>query len=183
MAATIELIADYLNQEGLKFRVDEDRILTGFHTHHYRDSDGDEGISLVIRLEEDGEFLKIIAPKVYSYPDGPHKGVLFQLLLMISWGTKMIQYEYDVRDGEVRAIIEFPLEDALLTKKQLCRCLHGIAGLVDENHDKVVAAMEKGELPKPDEDDESMAALWQEFQEFLEQKRRAEEGGNHGLPG
>ena len=182
MADTIEQIAEFLKSEGLNFKVDDNRILSGFMMHNYKDSDGDPGISLVIRLEEDGEFLKVIAPRVYSYPDGSHKAALFQLLLMISWDTKMIQYEYDVTDGEVRAIIEFPLEDAILTKNQLMRCLNGIAGLVDENHENVLAAMETGELPKPEEGDENMAALWQEFQEFLEQKRRAEEGGGHGLP-
>jgi len=181
MAATVEQIAGFLKEDGLNFKVDGDRILTGFRTHHYKAHDGDAGISLVIRLEEDGEFLKIIAPRVYSYPDGPHKAVLFQLLLMISWDTKMIQYEYDMSDGEVRAIIEFPLEDATLTKNQLMRCLHGIAGLVDDNHENVVTAMTKGELPNPDEGEE-MARLWQEFQAFVEQKRRAEGAGDHGLP-
>jgi hypothetical protein len=135
----------------------------------------------VIHLAEEGEFLRIMAPGAYSYPDGPHKAAVFQTMLMIGWAKKMIQYEYDMSDGEVRAIIEFPLEDATLTKKQLMRCLHGIAGLVDESHEHVVAAMTNGELPKP-EDDEDMARLWQEFQAFLEQKRRAEGGEDHGLP-
>lgn len=183
MPATIAQIAEFLEADGLPFKTDGERIRTGFKTHVYRDKDGDPGISLVIRLEEDGEFFKIIAPRVYEYADGPNKGALFQVLLMISWNTKMIQYEYDVSDGEVRAIIEFPLEDSTLTKKQLMRCLHGIAELVDNNHEKVVAAMTKGELPDPSDDDSEMARLWAEFQVFLEQKRRSEEGGaDHGLP-
>ena len=180
MATSIQQITGFLDAAGLKYRIDDDLARTGFNTNTYRDTDGESGVSLVIAVEEDGEFLKIVAPSIYKYLDGPHKAALFQVLLMVSWDTKMVQFEYDMGDGEVRAIIEFPLEDAQLTQNQLLRCIHSIAAIVDENHERITAAMTKGELPKP-ESKEDMAALWQEFQSFLEQKRRNE--GNHGLPG
>jgi len=188
MPTTIEQITGFLDDEGMKYRVEDGIIRTGFHTSTYRDVDGDPGLALVIKLEDlesEGEFLKVIAPNVYKYPDGPHKAALFQLLLMISWDTKMMQYEYDVRDGEVRAIMEFPIADSTLTKRQLMFCLHGLAALADENHEAIVAAMSKGELPKRDDDDEEMAAMWREFQEFVEWKKRSasEPDGDHGLPG
>lgn len=44
----------------------------------------------------------------------------------------MLQWEYDPSDGEIRAIIEFPLEDAEMTERQFNRCLHGLVQLVDE---------------------------------------------------
>jgi hypothetical protein len=183
MATTIEQISEFLESEDLHFEVDENIIRTGFKTDNYRDSDGDEGVRIVIALEENGEFIKIVAPMVYKYPDGPHKAVLFQLLLMISWQTKMLQYEYDVTDGEVRAIIEFPLEDADLTKTQLMRCLRWIAKATDDHHGDIVAAMTKGELPKREEsEEEDMAQLWDEFQQFLQQKRQQKGGDGHGLP-
>ena len=184
MATTIEQISEFLESEGIHFGADGNIIRTGFKTEKYRDPDGDEAVRIVISLEENGEFIKIVAPMVYKYPDGPHKAVLFQLLLMISWQTKMLQYEYDVSDGEVRAIIEFPLEDADLTKTQLMRCLRWIARATDKHHDEVVAAMTKGELPKPEEpEEEDMAQLWDEFQQFLDQRRRQQKGGDgHGLP-
>lgn len=183
MATTVEQVAEFLESEGLHFHVDGETIRTGFHTDNYRDPDGDEGVRIIILLKENGEFIQIVAPTIYMYPEGPHKAVLFQLLLMISWRTKMLQYEYDEDDGEVRCIIEFPLEDAELTKKQLLRCLHWIARATDENHADIVTAMTKGELPKPEEpDDTDMASLWEEFQQFLEQKKRQQEGGDHGLP-
>lgn len=183
MAATIEQISEFLKSEDLHFEADGNIIRTGYQTENYRDPDGDEGVRIVICLEEKGEFIKIVAPMVYKYPDGPHKAALFQLLLMISWRTKMLQYEYDVNDGEVRAIIEFPLEDAELTKTQLMRCLRWIAKATDKHHGDIVAAMTKGELPKPEEpEEEDMAQLWEEFQQFLEQKRLQKGGDDHGLP-
>jgi hypothetical protein len=183
MPTSIEQVAEFLEEEGLEFDVAGDTIRTGFQTRHYRDEDGDEGVRIVIAVEEDGEFIKVIAPMVYKYPDGPHKAALFQLLLMISWKTKMLQYEYDANDGEVRLIIEFPLEDSTLTSKQLLRCLRWIAKATDENHEHIVAAMTKGELPKRESPmDTDMAAMWEEFQQFMEWKRRQQGNGGHGLP-
>jgi len=183
MAATIEQISEFLKDDGLDFKIDGNIIRTWFKTHNYRDANGNTSLGLIIRLEENGEFLKIMAPAVYKYSAGPYKAALFQVLLMVSWDTKMIQYEYDVSVGEVRANIEFPLEDSSLTQKQLMRCLHSIAGIVDENHGKVVAVIERGELPEADDGD--MGELWLEFQEFLEHKKRAAGGADdgHGLPG
>jgi len=183
MPSTIKQITEFLDAEGMKYSVEDGFIRTGFETTNYRDTDGKSAVHLVIALdslESEGEFLKVVAPNVYKYPDGPHKAALFQLLLMISWNTKMIQYEYDARDGEVRAIVEFPIADSMLTQRQLMYCMHGIASLIDENHAVVVAAMTKGEIPKPSNEEEEMAGLWAEFQAFLEQKKRATPG--HGLP-
>jgi hypothetical protein len=101
---------------------------------------------------------------------------------MVSWSTPLVQFEYDTSDGEVRAAIEVPLDDSTLSKAQLVRCLRTLAGVVDDHHATIFAAMTRGEIPKPPTDAE-MAALWAEFQEFLAQKRRATAaGGGHGLP-
>lgn len=187
MPATIEQITEFLEAEGLECKIEDGFIRTVFRTSTYRNGDGDPVVGIVVvldDLENAGEFLKVIAPNVYNYSDGPHKAALFQLLLMISWDTKMIQYEYDAGDGEVRAIVEFPIADSTLTMRQFMYCLHGITTLIDENHEAVVAAMTKGELPKREENNAEMAALWREFQEFVEQKKRSAGGSadDHGLP-
>ncbi|MFU8844980.1 MAG: hypothetical protein ACNA7V_14340, partial [Bacteroidales bacterium] len=134
MATTLETIGTYLDEMGMKYVLkDEDRprILTGFKMKSYRDTDGDPSLSIVIALLENGEYLKIFAPNCYSYKDGPHKRALFEACLAISWRTKLIQFEYDPSDGEVRCIVEWPLEDAPLTKRQLERSLKGIVNLLD----------------------------------------------------
>lgn len=180
MATTLNQIADFLKEQDIKHRLDleKNHIRTGFGTKHYSDKDGDNGVQLVIKLEEDGEFIKVFAPNAYSYPEGPHKFALFQTLLQVSWRTKMIQFEYDKNDGEIRAIIEFPLEDALLTKKQLMRCVLGIVQILDEYHEDIIAAMEHGKLPADEGD------LFAEFQEFLRQRKgqRANPSDGSDLP-
>jgi hypothetical protein len=69
-------------------------------------------------------------------------------MLAISWETKMLQWEYDPSDGEIRAIIEFPLEDSMLTERQFNRCLSGLIQIVDNIAlPRLQEVMETGEDP------------------------------------
>jgi hypothetical protein len=69
----------------------------------------------------------------------------------------MLQWEYDPSDGEIRAIIEFPLEDALLTERQFNRCLYSLVQLVDELAlPRLQMVMETGEDPGDIEEGERL---------------------------
>ncbi len=128
MAVSVQEIGGYLDQLGWDYRIDEeeDRIVTGV------EGDRVEDFLIVIQLDEDGKFFRIFAPQVLSgVKDHPHKAAILQTMLVISWETKMLQWEYDPSDGEIRAIIEFPIEDSTLTEKQFNRCLSGLVQLVD----------------------------------------------------
>jgi hypothetical protein len=129
MGVTLKQIAQYLERAGWNYQLDEkeNRILTGVYAENL------ENFLIVVQLEEDGEFFEMFAPRVMSgIKDHPHKAAILQTMLSISWETKMLQWEYDPDDGEIRAIIEFPLEDSTLTEKQFNRCLYGLVQLVDE---------------------------------------------------
>ncbi|MDY6902400.1 MAG: hypothetical protein SWZ49_30670 [Cyanobacteriota bacterium] len=128
MAVNVQEIAEYLDQLGWDYRIDEDeeRIVTGV------EGDNVEDFLIVVQLDEDGKFFRVFAPQVLSgVKDHPHKAAILQTMLVISWETKMLQWEYDPSDGEIRAIIEFPIEDSTLTEKQFNRCLSGLVQLVD----------------------------------------------------
>jgi len=144
MATTLDEIAKYLDEDNLRYQRREEDIITGFGTKQYRDSDEDLHIRIVIAPSENGEYLKVFCPGVYNCSQSPHKAIALQTLLLVSWRTKLVQFEYDENDGEIRAIIEFPLEDALLTKKQLLRCLSGIAQIVDQFDPVIRGALERG---------------------------------------
>lgn len=145
MGATLDQIARYLDNAGWKYRVEEDesRILTGVYAENV------ENFLIVVQLDEDGEFFELFAPRLLSgINDHPHKAAILQTMLSISWETKMLQWEYDPSDGEIRAIIEFPLEDSILTEKQFNRCLHGLIQIVDElAMPRLQAVLETGEDP------------------------------------
>ncbi len=160
MGATLEQIAGFLDNKEWKYRLDrqESRILTGVYGENIED------FLIVIQLDEDGEFFEIFAPRVLAgVKDHPHKTAILQTMLCISWETKMLQWEYDPSDGEIRAIIEFPLEDAILTERQFYRCLHSLVQLVDELAlPRLQAVMETGEDPGDLEEGERLLLALQE---------------------
>jgi hypothetical protein len=160
MGTTIRQIAAYLDGQGWKYSLDEEfsRIITGVQ------ADNVENLLIVIQLDEDGNFFRMFAPQVLeSVLDHPHKAAILEAMLRISWETKMLQWEYDSSDGEIRAIIEFPLEDALLTEKQFNRCLQGLVQIVDELAvPRLTTVMETGEDPGDIEEGERLLLQLQE---------------------
>ena len=120
MGATLQQIANYLDNKGWTYDIDEAdyRIVTGVEAENV------ENFVIVIQLDEEGKFFKLFAPQVLSdIQDHPHKDAILQTMLCISWETKMLQWEYDPSDGEMPAITEVPLEYSLLTEKHFSRCL------------------------------------------------------------
>jgi hypothetical protein len=160
MATTLKQIATFLDKKEWKYRIDEEgcRILTGVYGENLED------FLIVIQLDEEGEFFEIFAPRVLAgVKDHPHKTAILQTMLCISWETKMLQWEYDPSDGEIRAIIEFPLEDAILTERQFNRCLSSLVQLVDELAlPRLQAVMETGEDPGDMEEGERLLLALQE---------------------
>jgi len=79
----------------------------------------------------------------------------------------MVQFEYDPDDGEIQAIVEFALEDSMLTRQQLMRTIYALTDALEEYHDAVHDAITGGlPLEKPSE-------LRKNYERFL-QERRAE---------
>lgn len=143
MATTLGTIEGFMVADGLKYSLHDDYIRTSFATDLYRDPDGDPSVFIITRVEEDGEYFKLMAPNLYHYPpDGPNTAEVFRTLLGICWRSKLIKYEYDERDGEIRAIVEFPLEDSSLSSRQFIRCLNGLVQIIDEYHAAIAAAMD-----------------------------------------
>lgn len=146
MATDFNVIKSYLKDEGYSFihSNGSEYIETSIKTENYRNDDSAKSLSLFIKLEEDGKFIKVLAPYVYrcALKSGSNrKAALFQALLQICWKTKMVQFEYDSDDGEIRAIIEFPLEDTPLSKSQLVRVMSTLSSVVDLYHEEIVKAL------------------------------------------
>jgi hypothetical protein len=128
MGVTLQQIAKYLDNLDWDYELEQeaDRIITGVEAENV------EELLIVVQLDEDGKFFRLFAPQVLAgVKNHPHKEAILQTMLSISWETKMLQWEYDPSDGEIRAIIEFPLEDSILTEKQFNRCLRGLFQIVD----------------------------------------------------
>ncbi len=114
---------------------------------------------MIIKLEENGEFFKVFTPSAYKYKEGPRLLAVLETSMYVSWLTKMVQFEYDPSDGEIRAIIEFPLEDGKGTAKQLKRVLGGLVSIVDEYDPMIRAAIDTGKFVPKKEDKSGISEL------------------------
>lgn len=159
MATTIEAIAGMLAAEGLNFQLNDDETISlGFQTETYRNILGDPGVMVLIQVLENGEYLKVFAPNAFD-ARGEFADVLLRACVMVQWKTKLIQFEYDVSDGELRVIVEFPLEDAVLTHRQLIRCVHGLVGILDEFYPVLYRALHEGVIHFQDADERQVEVL------------------------
>lgn len=159
MAVTIDQIAQMLAELGLKYEKKSDTvIITAFHTKKYRHPGGAQALPLVIELSENGEYFKVFSPMAFQI-QGEHVDAFLKACMMIQWKTKLIQFEYDANDGEIRPIVEFPIEDGTITKAQLQRCLYGITQIVDEFYPTLEKAARTGEIEFPDDPTEQSLSL------------------------
>lgn len=171
MATTIAQVKSLLTANSVKFRDgnSSNELVMGWTTSRYTDPDtGNKTAFLVIRLEEDGEFIKIYSPRCFS-SEVPHKQALLEALLGICWRTKLLQFELDNSDGEIRAIVEWPIEDSSLTWNQLLRAIRTLVHLLDEYYDFLIKAGRTGILSWTDESDAERAG---EIQSTIEKLRR-----------
>jgi len=162
MATTLGQLAGFLDEHDLRYEVDseESAIIVAFacppDEDEYKTPDGDAMVRLVIRLAEDGEFLSIFSPNAWNLDDCPYKEIILECIPAIQSQYKMLRFDFDPADGELRPNIDLPLEDATLTSRQFHRMIQGLIESV-RRFDRVIRpAMETGEVlfalrdsPKP----------------------------------
>ncbi len=116
-----------------------------FPTEHYADDDGDKRLLIIVVLEENGEYIKVLSPFAMK-AKGRHADDLLKACMMVQWKTKLVQFEYDDTDGEIRPIIEWPVEDGTVTAKQLARAITGLVQIVDRFYPVLERALAKGKI-------------------------------------
>lgn len=166
MATSLDQIEGFLRARQYNCRREDDKnwIVAPFEYEHLNP------LIVVVMIEEDGRFVKIFAPRLFKYIEGPYKLLLMQTMLLISWETKMLQWEYDPIDGEVRGMVEFPVEDSILTEAQFFRAFDGLVQLVMMCYPRLKSVLSNGIDPgregKARDDDK----LTRAFLDFLKDK-------------
>ena len=127
MAITLIDLSQHLERRNWRYKIvaEQQAILTGLAGKNIPQ------ISIALQLSEDGECLQFQALNLLSIKDSVFKGVAFQTLLSLNYQIKLLNFEYDPIDGEVRGVIEFPLEDGGLSDQQFDRCLDCLVLMVD----------------------------------------------------
>ncbi|TAN82761.1 MAG: hypothetical protein EYR95_18595, partial [Phormidium sp. SL48-SHIP] len=104
-----------------------------------------QGLTVLISLEEDGEFVKMVLPQLLTLPsDHPHSELGLQCLLHLGWRYKLVRWQRDPRDGEVRVQADLPLEDGELSSRQFWRTLQGCLQIAQEGREQVQQVLQTG---------------------------------------
>ncbi|MDX2255750.1 MAG: CHAT domain-containing protein [Pseudanabaenaceae cyanobacterium bins.39] len=111
MATTLAFLEDCLRELGRNFATDQesDRILTELEGENLT------GKYLSLQLTESGEFLQFVIPQLLNLANCAYLEAVLETLVSMGYEYKLVRFEYDPSDGEVRASVELPLEDADLT--------------------------------------------------------------------
>lgn len=187
MATTLNELAEILDKLGWKYnskpsekKDNEGTIYTGFPTETYLDADGDKFINVVFSVQEGGELVKVLIPKLYECIHPGHRKAFFETAIRKTYEKKLCFYDYDHRDGEIRMVLDIPLEDAVLTEKQIKRVVSSTVRLVDINDNDIRAAVEDGRLPVTDYQSDlsyeiSKMSVDQQLQLLVDVKKRSRE--------
>lgn len=184
MATSLREISGFLDDLGLQHEIRDDHVIVPFSTDHYRDPEGDPTLLLAIRLEEEGAYFKLFAPSAFR-ATGEFTDAFLRAAAIVQWKTKLVQFEYDETDGEVRPIVEFPLEDARLTAAQLGRCVRGMVQLLEVYATPLRTALATGVIDFGDETEPIAEALGEMLSRLppdvlAEALRQADERQRHG---
>jgi hypothetical protein len=167
MSATLNEISLYLYELNIRFVKFED-----LGEHHFQlptskyNKNGNFSLSMVVKIEEEGEYIKIYAPMAFIVPYTKS----FQFLSacgVIEYNTKLVQFEYDNQTGEVRPIVEFPLMDSKVTREQLKRCIFGLKAEVERFFYVLENIIKTGEIDFSLKDKETPLAHIAEWLELI----------------
>lgn len=147
MATTFgKIISIMKGEENLRFKTHprKSEALVIIPTREFTNIQGDKMIPLFVNIHEHGELIKITAPCVFRLQNCNHPIELTKALLELSFKTKLIRWQLDGKDGEIRASVDIPLENAKLKRKQFLRSLYTIPMILDQYYQSIKDAMENG---------------------------------------
>jgi hypothetical protein len=142
MAITRDEVVGHLNARGLHVEGGVG-VSVSLPMSRYVGVDGARSLRVKIEITEGGEYLKVFAPGAFK-ADGDHAHAVLKACMILQWRTKLVQFEYHDRDGEVRPVVEFPIHDGTVTRSQLYRCVRGLARVVDDFYLSLKRALETG---------------------------------------
>ena len=136
MAIKMEDILIALDEANLRYSLHEltQEPVILFPTENYQNENRRPLLIVVIQLTEDGEYIKFFVPAAYHIPLDESAYAVLKSFAIIAWQVKLLDFEVDPGDGEVRPTIDFPIEDGTLTTEQIRRCCKTLARLVDIFH-------------------------------------------------
>lgn len=143
MAIKMEDILAALDEANLRYSLHEltQEPVILFPADNYQNENGRPLLIVVVQLTEEGEYIKFFVPAAYHIPLDDSAYAVLKTFAITSWQVKLLDFEVDPGDGEVRPTIDFPIEDGTITTEQIRRCCKTLARLVDIFHPYIKYAM------------------------------------------
>ena len=148
MAITLEQISTWLNEKETNHKHDTDKEVIIFAA-----GDSETTQSHFIRATENGEMFKWQMQLLDSdlnnimIKDSQYLLTILSHILYMNYTTKFGTWEFDPSDGDIRLVVEIPLEDALMTQKQFSRIYGFMTRNAQEGADAVRSVLKTGKVP------------------------------------
>ena len=158
MAVTLTEISGWLDNIGIKHKLEEEKIFFGA-------GDDENTQGYFIRTPENGEMfdaqMQILNENrdFVSLEGQQHAAKVLEHILYLNYTTKFGTWEYDPRDGDIRLAVEIPLEDATMTEKQFNRICGLLIKQGTDAAKDIKEILKNGEIPSKDEEQDVVAML------------------------
>ena len=163
MPIATEAIQGFLMRAGMKFGMDDQgetgHFMLSFRTKRYKNPDGEKSLMMLITVGESGRYLEIAAMNMYNTSDAKSVGALAEYLLSQNYRNKIVRFELDRADGEIRAAAEAAPMHGSITFHAFMRMLSMFPALADQLHPTITKIQQTGRLPRPDVRDKRLEDL------------------------
>jgi hypothetical protein len=153
MPVPVEAIQGYLIRSGLKFAIndqgDNGQFMLTFETRRYSNPAGEKSLMVIVTVSENGGHLEIAAVNAYSATDAKDVGKLCEFLMGQNYTTKLLRWELDRCDGEIRALADVAPLDGGVTFEAFMRMLMTFPIVLDSLHPSITKVMTTAKLPPP----------------------------------
>jgi len=155
---TLDTLARYLDRDEWRYDMDVagSCIRTGFRGDHatYR---------AMVLYDADKDRVRFIVPNYLNLTKVEDRPRILERLMELNMQYILLKFGYDPQDGEVRAEIDVPVNDTMMSYECFRRCLYCLLTAADEEYPELMRLMwgEKGapkeateEAEGDEEDDE-----------------------------
>jgi len=135
-----------LNNRDIYHQVDPENafVATKLPTKKYADTSCNHAIQIVVKIEDQGEFIRFIAPNVYANKKPEHDMAIFQTCMHATRDDQLIQCCFNESTGEIYIQVEVFLGESPLSERQLMKALLGIVDIVNIYDDAFRSAIHTG---------------------------------------
>lgn len=182
MAITLADLETLLSEADLKHQAmpEHDAVMVGFNVDpscSYRDSDGDPSVLLVLRLDEEGEFLSAFSPACWTISDADHRPAVSEVLISLQSRFKFVRY--DLASDFVIPNVEVAIENGTITSEQLQRILGALVQAIKTFDPAVRRAIDTGVvlLDEPPDEREALPPTGHPADDVRQLLRLVDEAG------